>query len=134
MASRESQSKSADRTAPSSHTNYQYLSTPEKTDRLQHLHHVSRSAYKKINRLKSKIAENAENRGMSLDTETTSDLHQVMQEEEQEALSKFPPESFQYVFWQQQEEAASRSDKRGMRWHPAMIKWCLYLRHQSSKA
>ncbi len=43
------------------------------------------------------------------------------------------PGSFQELFWQQQKEAACR-DKRGMRWHPAMIKWCLFLRHQSSQA
>ncbi len=64
----------------------------------------------------------------------TSDLHQVMQDEEHQALRQFPPGSFQHVFWQQQKEAASRQDKRGMRWHPAMVKWCLYLRHHSSKA
>ena len=29
---------------------------------------------------------------------------------------------------------ASSTDRRRMRWHPALIKWCLYLRHQSSKA
>ena len=24
--------------------------------------------------------------------------------------------------------------KNGIRWHPLIIKWCLYLRHQSSKS
>ena len=31
-------------------------------------------------------------------------------------------------------KAASQSDARQMRWHPAMIKWCLYLRYRSSGA
>ncbi len=134
MACRVCQSKSTDRTAPSSHTNYRYLSSPEKNDRLRQLHQENRSAHKKIERLKAKLADVIAKRGVSLESETTSDLHQVMQDEEQQALSKFPPGSFQYVFWQQQKEAASRKDSRGMRWHPAMIKWCLYLRHHSSKA
>ena len=31
-------------------------------------------------------------------------------------------------------DAASRHDARGMRWHPSMIRWCLFLRHKSSGA
>ena len=59
-----------------------------------------------------------------------------MLEEEEQVAQKFPPGYFQHIFWQQQKKAASRSakEKRGMCWHPLMIKWCLYLRHQSSKA
>ena len=49
-------------------------------------------------------------------------------------LQRFPQDSFQHVFWKQQKDCASRKDKRGMCWHPLMIKWCLYLHHQSSKA
>ena len=39
----------------------------------------------------------------------------------------------QRIFWQEQRKAMSTSNT-GMRWHPVMIKWCLYLRHFSSKA
>ena len=35
-------------------------------------------------------------------------------------------------FWEQQLKAASLRDSRLMRWHPAMIRWCLYLHHRSS--
>jgi len=56
-----------------------------------------------------------------------------MQQEEENICSKYPKDSFQRVFWQQQKETSS-TDKRGMRWHPAMIKGCPYLRHQSNKA
>ena len=41
---------------------------------------------------------------------------------------------FQRIFWQQQVLAASKKDARGMRWHPLMIKWCIYLRAQSQGA
>lgn len=46
---------------------------------------------------------------------------------------KYPEGSFQQIFWAQQRQASSRSGK-GRRWHPLMIKWCIYLKHQSSKA
>ena len=29
-------------------------------------------------------------------------------------------------------EAASVKGAKGMRWHPAVIRWCLYLHHKSS--
>ena len=133
LASRECRRTKPDRT---SHTNYRYLSTPEKLDRLHDLRRENRLAQMKIERLRAKLTQITANVGVSLDESTTSDLHQVMQEEEEQVAQKFPPGSFQDIFWQQQKEAASRSgkEKRGMRWHPLMVKWCLYLRHQSSKA
>ena len=45
-----------------------------------------------------------------------------------------PANSFQRLFWDQQQKAASLSNSRSMRWHPLFIKWCLYLKHLSSKA
>ena len=49
---------------------------------------------------------------------------------------KYPEDSFQYIFWKQQKESLAKKGKsrNGIRWHPLMIKWCIYLRHQSSKA
>eukprot|EP00731_Ephydatia_muelleri_P025383 Em0017g466a len=38
--------------------------------------------------------------------------------ESAEYLETLPTESFQHVFWQQQVQAASMSNPRGMRWHP----------------
>lgn len=49
-------------------------------------------------------------------------------------MSQYTEGSFQQVFWQQQKEAASKADKRGICWHPLFIKWCLYLHHLSGKA
>ena len=40
----------------------------------------------------------------------------------------------QRLFWEQQLEVASKKDKRGLRWHPLMIRWCLYIRYRSSGA
>ena len=67
----------------------------------------------------------------SLDDDITDDLYQVMEEEEEKAMDGVELGSFRQLFWSQQKEAAGKQDKRGMRWHPAMIKWCLFLRHQS---
>ena len=60
-----------------------------------------------------------------------------MVEKNNDILEQFPSGSFARMFWQQQLEGVSRkstNSKRGMRWHPLMVKWCLYLRHKSSGA
>ena len=133
MASRHSLQRSIQKTATSSHTNYKYLPKPKKIDHLRQLHQCNRSVQKKLCRLKARVAEMISTTNVQLDVETTSDLCAIMELEEKSILKKYPEDSFQRVFWQQQKEASSK-DKRGMRWHPAMIKWCLYLYHQSSKA
>ena len=42
--------------------------------------------------------------------------------------SEYGKNTFTKLFWGQQKLAASKSDARGMRWHPMVIKWCLNLK------
>ena len=70
---------------------------------------------------------------VSLDDETSNDMSLIMKENEASINSEHPEGSFLHVFWQQQKEAVAKP-ARGRRWHPMMVKWCIYLRHQSSKA
>lgn len=44
------------------------------------------------------------------------------------------PDSFQCIFWEQQRQASSLKKARSMKWHPLMIRWCLYLGHLSGGA
>ena len=129
LASREASYTTPNRT---SHANYRYLSTPEKIDRLHDLHRETRAYRLKVERLQAKLASVTALHGVTLDEETTSDLHHIMLEEEEQAVQQ---DGFQKIFWQQHKEAASRSgeSKKGMRWHPLMVRWCLFLRHQSNK-
>ena len=55
-----------------------------------------------------------------------------MKQHENDLISKCDEDSFQILFWKQQRQALSKG--RGVRWHPLMIKFCLYLHHCSSKA
>ena len=111
-----------------------YLSSPQKMDRLHSFQHQTKLASLRIRRLKTKISDLIEAHGITQDEQTSSDLVTIMKEEEEQVFKTYAEGSFQQIFWNQQKEAASKSDKRGMRWHPLFIKWCLYLRHQSSKA
>ncbi len=74
-----------------------------------------------------------ENQGVQLKGEISMNMASIMKEEHNTVRKTYPPDSFQMIFWNQQKQAAERSPK-GMRWHPLMIKWCIYLRHLSSKS
>jgi len=62
------------------------------------------------------------------------DLLQIMNSHSDAVTAKYGEESLQAIFWQQQVKAASVKHNCGRRWHPLVIKWCLYLHHLSSKA
>ena len=102
-------------------------------DRLHDLQHQNRLAKLRIDRLKEKLSTIIADQSVVLDEGTSKDIKEIMQEEEEQVTKSFDEGSFQQIFWQQQKEAASKSDKRGIRWHPLIIKWCLYLRHLSGK-
>ena len=48
-------------------------------------------------------------------------------------LSSYPEDTFESLFWQQQQAAARLRNPSSMRWHPLFTKWCLYLRHVSGR-
>ena len=123
-----------DRCAPHSHVNYRFLSTPEKVDRLQRLHTLQRHTKLRLERLEQKLARCIEERGVVVDDSTHCDLQVIMKENSSSVAETFPENSFERLFWDQQQQALHLKDAKSMRWHPLMIKWCLYLRHLSGKA
>lgn len=104
------------------------------TQRMKSMQQVNHSIKRQNQALIKKISELIEEKGVYLDSETSADLSEIMKEKEDSVLASLPQESFNHIFWEQQKKAASIKDPKGMRWHPAIIKWCIYLRHQSNKA
>ena len=123
-----------DRTAPDSHVNYRYLTTQEKHDRLQRLHQLQRSTKLQVERLKRKLTQTIEENSVVLDDSTHRDLQEIKIENTPRVAGSFPENSFERLFWEQQQKALEVNDARSMKWHPLMIKWCLYLRYLSGKA
>ena len=60
------------------------------------------------------------------------DLVTVINQHKSEIMKQCDEDSFQCLVWRQQRQAL-RSGK-GVRWHPLVIKWSLYLHHCSSVA
>ena len=121
-------------TSAVSHTNFRYLTTPEKDQRLRELHSHHRNTTKRLKRVEDKLAVTIKERGISVDKGMHCDLRQIMEEFNNKVTSDHPIGSLSRVFWEQQLKAVSCNDQRQMRWHPLIVKWCLYLRHQSSSA
>ena len=133
MATRQAKSH-GEKTAPNSHVNYRYLTSPEKADRLHHMHDLLRKTRQQVQRLSLKIEKIIHEKGVELDDSTHNDLLHMMKESSSRIDVTYSDDSFQKIFWKQQMKAATLGNPRSVRWHPLMIKWCLYLRHLSGKA
>ena len=98
---------------------------------MKELHHNMRTAQRRVAHLQEKLRESTEVEGEEVDESTSADLKQIMEDNDDSILKQYPKGSF---LWTQQKEALAKNSTKGMRWHPLMIRWCLYLRHHSNKA
>lgn len=104
------------------------LSTPEKIDRIQSLKSQNRSLQLKNKRLQLRLTSAIEKDSITLDDQTSSDINQIMEDEDKQISILIP-----FIFWKTQKELCVKegNSKKGIRWHPLIVKWCLYLKHQS---
>ena len=113
-------------TDPSSHTNYMYLNTPEKNDKLAQLHKEKRKLSLRVTQLEQKL--------LALTDDFHSDVKKIADACTKQIYSTHPEGSFQRLFWDQQVTASEYKNSKSIKWHPLFIKWCLYLRHLSGKS
>ena len=127
--STESRSK---RVEVSSHTNYRYLSSPEKQARLSNFHTKTRALSRKVDQLKKKLDRLTELNGVKLNHTLDTDIRTIITNNNDAISRSYSQESFEYLFWKQQKDSMLLKDSRQMRWHPMLIKWCIHLRMLSS--
>eukprot|EP00731_Ephydatia_muelleri_P006390 Em0003g638a len=72
--------------------------------------------------------------GVNLNNDMHDDVCTIMKQQNDDIVRLYPEGSFQRLFWSQQLDAARVKNASSMKWHPLMIKWCLYLRYKSSGA
>ena len=108
------QRNSRDTTGSSSHTKYTTLTPAEKDKRMRNLHHSFRMAKKHVGRMKARIKKLLDDQAVSLQEDDAADISPVVNR-------KFPDDSPQRVFWEQQLKHNSLKGKRQMRWHPLVI-------------
>ena len=120
--------------SPGKFANNRYLNTPEKSGKLERLASRVLTAEQQLKRLNEKIEVAANENGVSVDESLHNDLCRIMESSEEEVHKTFPDGTFQRLFWDQQRKASRLSDVWQMRWHPAMIRWCLNLKLLSTSA
>ena len=118
-------------TASTSHTNVRYLNTPERQERYRKLKVRSDTAERRVKRMLEKLTEKD---GVQLDDGMHDDLQSIMIDMTSEVRDQNSEGSFRRIFWEQQLEAMSKKNRRHIRWHPALIKWCLHLKFKSTSA
>ena len=96
--------------------------------------HNSYCAKACLARLSAKLQACIVEKGVVVNEHMHNDLEHIMSQSSSHIYSTFPENFFQRIFWEQQQKAATLHTARSMRWHPLMIKWCLYLQHLSHKA
>ena len=69
-----------------------------------------------------------------MDQQMHTILQSISKEKTAEVRSQHAGGSFRRVFWEQQVQALKTKNLRQMRWHPALINWCLHLKFKSSGA
>ena len=116
----------------STHTNYRYLRTPQRKEQMSKLRAEVRRQRNEVKRLRSMLNEAMEQEGIVVDKQLENDLHTIMLEHTKEVNMKYAKDSFHLLFWDQQLRVLKTKDKRQVRWHPMMIRWCLSLKLLSS--
>ena len=117
-----------------------YLTTLEKYIKLRGLAQKQKILKRKVNRLEDKIKTLTEKLHTLIETEgeilssaDSADIAGILNESQKE-LSSLPADSFQKIFFDHQMQYTAPKKKSSTRWHPAIIRWCLYIRSKSSKA
>ena len=125
--------RSEKKTRIGSKTNFRYLNTPEKRQRYSNVRAEMEANKRKVEQLKIKVTNLTERDGIVVDEDLDKDLREIMMDNTDE-IKKYGADSFEYIFWDQQKEAASQKQRCQIRWHPMMIRWCLHLKFISSSA
>ena len=127
----EQKSKTVDSAvADDSHTNIRYLSIPQLQERIRNLALSKKAAIKKAARYSVIINKMVAEDGVTVDKTQHSLFKEVMEKN----APTFEEGTPQELLWQQQMEHASKCNKRSMRWHPLIIRWCLSIYHSSPAA
>lgn len=105
-------------------TNDRYLSRSELLDKLKHYEIERKLLTAKTKRMHEKIMQSINEEGMTLDGEEYCVVKETF---ELHDSNPFPEDTPQRLLWEQQKKQASLKDKRGMRWHPLIIRWCISL-------
>ena len=121
-------------TLQSSHTRYRDLTAAEKDERIKNLHRPLKISNQKVNRLQAKVDKLIANQSVCLQDNHAADISHIITEVSPVVKDRFPLNSPQCIFWDQQKCYNSLRDKHQMRWHPLVIQFAINLKYLSGTA
>ena len=89
---------------------------------------------RRVNDMAANLKDYIERNGEVLDSDMSASFVKIMDTHESDVFCEQPEHSHRRILWEQQKKAISLSTKTSMRWHPAMIKWCIALHSKSASA
>jgi len=134
MKSRKVLQQENSRTMECSHTNYRYLQNLELKERLHNVQKTKRSLKRQVCRLQEKIKNLITTQGLRLTDDDQNEIEDLLLSTNTEVVKKYSKDDFQRIFWEQQMSYNQHKNKKGMRWHPLIIRFALNLRYLSSAA
>lgn len=100
------------RTSPSSHTNFRFLSPTEKDQRLKNQSLSRKLSNQQKQRLEEKIKKLIKEQSVSMQPDDADAMSSIIREVSPLVEERFP------VFWEQQMQYNRVGDKHQVRWHP----------------
>ena len=91
--------KDTKKSHPESHTNYRFLSSPEKTARLTNQHKHTRLMQQTINHMNAKIKKLIDNNGTELDDDMNRILVEDIEKRSPFVAASYEEGSFLQIFW-----------------------------------
>uniref|UniRef100_A0A7M5VCI7 Transposable element P transposase n=1 Tax=Clytia hemisphaerica TaxID=252671 RepID=A0A7M5VCI7_9CNID len=99
-----------------------YLTRQQLENKAKTLQRDKRELQNEIRRLKTKVKKLMTNEAVALPDEWKEVIPAVFESND---AGFFPADTPQGILWEQQQKYASLKDKRGMRWHPLIIRWAI---------
>lgn len=113
-------------------TTIRYLTTPQRRKTIMKLRQKNLLLKRRMATMKNQIEKSTTANGVDITCDQLrSDMVNIM-DEFNDDIKSHPNGSFHRVFWEQHYNSITKNNRRQIRWHPAMIKWCLSLKYLSS--
>ena len=90
----------------------------------------SDTAERKVKKMMERLTE----KDGKLEADLHNDMQVIMNEMTGAVRKEHSGGSFRRIFWDEHLKALQTKDSRKIRWHPALIKWCLHLKCKSTSA
>lgn len=101
---------------------------------MKNLHQALRLANQKVRCLQAIVDKLIEEQAVHFQESDATDISRVVSDVSAVVEERFPPDTPQRIFWDQQMKYHRLKDKRQMRWHPLVVRFALNLKYLSSTA